>query len=163
MNIVHKLGVAIQHYRRLGDDIAVAKLNQAVDAHKQRSKLRQGARQKSQAKLRTFMGVGLTWDEDHEKWAFPRKRRGTRCNWNPTGRQALYLLADQFNRRPSTVWGKRLRQNKATYRVIHPEPIKENGKSRYSNGHIHKMAIWKTLGEFVNALYFEWSELENAR
>ncbi|HUD20793.1 MAG TPA: hypothetical protein VMQ44_01850, partial [Candidatus Saccharimonadales bacterium] len=131
MTIVEKLGVAIRRHRRLGHDEATGQLRLAIEAHKERSKLRYKARQRSQAKLRAFMGVHLVWDEDHQKWAFPRKRRGFRCNWSPTGRQAMYLVGDQFNRRPGTQWGDKLRANKANYRVIHPEPIVEDGKKRY--------------------------------
>lgn len=36
------------------------------------------------------------------------------------------------------------------------------GTQRYYDGHIHKMAIWKTLREFVHFLYGAWTELEKA-
>lgn len=34
------------------------------------------------------------------------------------------------------------------------------GKRKHFKGHLHKMAIWKTLTEFVEHLYDEWSRLE---
>lgn len=36
------------------------------------------------------------------------------------------------------------------------------GTQRYYDGHIHRMAIWKTLREFVHFLYEAWTELEKA-
>lgn len=94
---------------------------------------------------------------------FPRRRRKTKNdetnpnNWNPGLRQAFYLLGDQFNRRPNSPWGQRLREVKAEYRQKHPEVTTVDGKQRYTKGHIHKMAIWKTLGEFAVWLYAEWT------
>lgn len=34
------------------------------------------------------------------------------------------------------------------------------GKRKHFKGHLHKMAIWKTLTEFVEHLYDEWTRLE---
>jgi hypothetical protein len=90
-----------------------------------------------------------------------RRRSGQLCNWNPTARQALYLLAEQFNRRPNTYWGKKLLENKASLRDVHPEKVtNEAGKLRYNDGHIHKMALWKTLRQFMRVVYREWKLLE---
>lgn len=36
------------------------------------------------------------------------------------------------------------------------------GTQRFYDGHIHRMAIWKTLREFVHFLYGAWTELEKA-
>ena len=91
-----------------------------------------------------------------------RRRSGQLSNWQPKARQALYLLADQFNRRPDSYWGQKLRANKAAYRLKYPEAVKnEAGKLRYNDGHIHKMALWKTLRQFTRWLYREWTRLEN--
>jgi hypothetical protein len=91
-----------------------------------------------------------------------RRRTGQLSNWQPKARQALYLLADQFNRRPGSYWGQKLIENKKAYRLKHPEAVKnEAGKLRYNDGHIHKMALWKTLRQFTRWLYREWTRLEN--
>ncbi len=125
-----------------------------------RRKLRRKAKSRSAANLKKYMGVHVLPDG-----TFPRRKRGVVANWHGDARQALYLAADQFNRRPDSVWGKELRAAKARLRVIHPEPIMvENGGGkkvkRYTDGHIHKMAIWRTLSRFVERLYVEWSALE---
>lgn len=137
--------------------------------------------------------------EKIEKGLFPRQRRGMRTSWNRGGRQTLYTLADQLNRRPESEWGKRLIANKAYYRAKHPHTVlieysgtaetgrtfelipgafekkgtkylllidgvqtEVRGKQRYYDGHIHRMAIWKTLHEFTHWLYGAWTEFEQA-
>jgi len=106
--------------------------------------------------LKAFCGVHVQSDG-----RFPRKRSGSVANWNPRARQALYLLADQFNRRPDSDWGLKLRDYKVKLREKHPEVEEVNGKKRYTDGHIHKMAIWRTLTKFVEWLWREWTRLEN--
>ena len=92
---------------------------------------------------------------------FARRRGGSVSNWHPDARQALYLLGDQFNRQSNrTRWGAMLLDYKAKFRAKHPqETDPETGKSRYSDGHIHKMAMWRTLTKFVEWLADQWSEL----
>lgn len=112
----------------------------------------------SPAKLKKFLGAHVM-----EDGTFVRRRHGQVANWHPDARQALYLLGDQFNKRPNSVWGKKLRANKVKLRTVHPEKIVgENGKSRYSDGHIHKMATWRTITQFVEWLWQEWTEFEKA-
>ncbi|MFA6405615.1 MAG: transposase [Candidatus Paceibacterota bacterium] len=145
----------------------------------------------TKAKLRAFCGVHLLGDG-----RFPRRRNNEVANWSKDCRQALYLLGDQFNRRPDSVWGKKLLEAKVKYRASHPYPVlvtndqgnfelhegffKKNsngtynvigrggsheglkGTIRYTNGHIHKMATWYTLGKFVELLFRDWWKLEGA-
>lgn len=106
--------------------------------------------------LVAFCGVHVLTDG-----AFVRRRKGQTCNWHPDARQALYLLGDQMVRRKESVWGQKLLDNKAKFRERHPEPIRTSeGKLRYNNGHIHKMAIWRTITQFVKWLHAEWWKLE---
>lgn len=116
------------------------------------------------AKLKAFLGVhvlasGKYADVPVEK-SFPRQRGGMVANWHPDGRQALYLLADQFNRRPNSEWGQVLLRYKAHFRSQYPEALEQNGKKRYTDGHIHKMALWRTLTKFVERLFTKWWKLE---
>lgn len=153
------------------DPEGAAALGEAVRCHQERSRLRRKARQRGIAKLAAFCGVhvlrgGKYQDVPPEK-SFPRRRGGALANWNTLARQALYLLGDQFNRRPDSPWGQRLIAAKARLRAIHPEPVvvKKNGPDdkgtkRYTDGHIHKMAIWRTLTRFVSWLFREWRRLE---
>jgi hypothetical protein len=108
------------------------------------------------AKLKAFCSVHVLHDGK-----FARRRKGQVSNWHPDARQALFLLGDQFNRRPDSVWGKKLREYKTKLRDKHPEVVVgEDGKKRYTNGHIHKMAMWRTLTKFVEWLFREWWRLE---
>lgn len=110
----------------------------------------------SPAKLKKFLGVHVMSDG-----TFVRRRKGQVANWHPDGRQALYLLGDQFNRRPDSVWGQKLREYKVKLRQKYPEKVvDEEGKSKYSDGHIHRMATWRTLTKFVEWLWDEWTEFE---
>jgi transposase len=90
-----------------------------------------------------------------------RQRRGQVSNWNRSSRQSLFLLGDQFNRRPESEWGKKLLANKQALRERHPEVVtNDQGKKRYNDGHIHKLAVWMTLRQFLKFLHREWWKLE---
>lgn len=110
----------------------------------------------SKAQLKAFCGVHVLPDG-----RFPRRRAGSVANWHPAARQALYLLGEQFNRRPGSVWGQRLRAYKTTLREKHPEVVVDDvGKKKYTPGHIHNMAIWRTLNKFVETLWTDWTNME---
>lgn len=143
-------------------------------------------------KFKAFCGLHILGDG-----SFPRKRRGERCNWNPSARQSFFLLGDMFNKFADGFWGKRLRKNKVMYRVTHPNPVlryevggevkryelasetfihdkktgkytftidgkelKVSGKQDYTKAHIHKMAVWRTVSEFAEWLYWKWRGME---
>lgn len=145
------------------------------------------------AKLKAYCGVHVL-----EDGRFPRKRGGEVANWQPALRQALFLLGEQFNRRPDSVWGTKLKGYKVKLRGAHPHPVlvakdaagerhfelapgtfehdkktgeyiftvdnrsvRVRGTQRYGDGHIHKMAIWRTLTKFVEWIFREWWALEN--
>lgn len=120
--------------------------------------------------LKKFCGVHVMDDG-----SFVRRRHGQVANWHSEARQALFLLGDQFNRRPNSVWGLKLRENKANLRLAHPEVLcKQCNKPKseckipghtsvYSDGHIHKMAIWRTITQFVVWLHREWWKIEGGQ
>jgi hypothetical protein len=120
------------------------------------------------AKLKAFCSVHVLGDG-----RFARKRSGEVANWHPEARQALYLLTDQFNRRPNSVWGQKLLEYKARLRAAHPDVLcqqcggkwddcqhQKSHKRKYSDGHIHQMALWRTATKFVEWLFREWWKLE---
>jgi len=122
------------------------------------------------AKMKAFLGVHLT-----PEGRFVRRRAGVVANWHPDGRQALYLLGDQLNRRPQSEWGQKLIAYKAKFRAKHLlvectcglpwdqclNQCREGHRRRYTDGHIHKMATWRTLTKFTEWLWREWTKLEN--
>jgi len=127
------------------------------------------------AKLIAYFGV------DPRDGKFRRRRSGELANWHNAGRQALFLLADQFNRRPETHWGKVLLHYKAEFRLRHPEIIcrtckdkigkeikwddcqQKGHKRAYNDGHILRMAQWRTVTKFLEWLWGAWTRLENQR
>ncbi|MEK7185630.1 MAG: transposase [Patescibacteria group bacterium] len=112
----------------------------------------------TKAKLKAFCGTHVLPDG-----RFPRRRAGSVANWHPDARQALYLLGVQFSKRPSSYWGQVLRRYKASLRDKHPGEVVVEGRKLYTKGHIHNMATWSTLGKFVEALWTDWTNMENGR
>ncbi|OGY31269.1 MAG: hypothetical protein A2805_01225 [Candidatus Andersenbacteria bacterium RIFCSPHIGHO2_01_FULL_46_36] len=176
-----------------GKPMEVQLLTEAIACHHERHLLRVKAMQKGMGKFKKFCGVHCT-----AEGKFPRRRAGEVANWNPNVRQALYLLGDQFNRRPGSHWGKELLKWKGILRekhsnvecstcgvpwdqckkqgvaIVGPLPtelaelglpadvgvLKGRHSKRYTDGHIHKMAIWRTLSKFVEHLFKVWSRIE---
>lgn len=121
----------------------------------------------TKGKLTKFCGAHV-----QEDGIFPRQRSGQGANWHGDARQALYLIGDQFNRRPNSVWGLKLREYKEHFRRVHPEVLcktcgckfddctVKGHKRSYNDGHIHKMATWRTITKFVEWLWKAWWEIE---
>lgn len=106
------------------------------------------------------------------KGEFQRKRRDVPMSWRPEIRQALFLLADQFNRRPESEWGAKFVAEKERLRLMHPEVLeveeyytdkkgvsKTRKVKKYTPGHIHNMARWHVLGKFAEDVYHKWKGL----
>lgn len=111
----------------------------------------------TEAKLMAYLGVHV------RDGKFPRKCRGEVANWHNEGRQAFYLLSEQWNRRQGSYWGQYLLRMKANLRQRHPDVVVENGKKRYTNGHIHKMALWRTMTRCCRHIFRELLKLERER
>lgn len=117
------------------------------------------------AKLKAYLGAhvmkgGRFGDLPLGK-QFPRRRFGEVANWQADGRQALFLLTDQFNRRPKSPWGIKLREIKARLRAKHPEPVQmEFGRKLYTDGHILRMARQIAANKFVVWLWKNWTRWE---
>lgn len=128
-------------------------------------KRRRAASAKSGSKLKAYLGVhvlnGGKYADTPSDEQFPRKRAGMVANWQKEARQALYLLGDQFVKRPDSEWGTKLNAYKAALRSRHPEVVVVDGKKRFTPGHTHRMAIWRTLTRFVERLYRQWAALES--
>ena len=112
---------------------------------------------RTRGKLRAFTGVGCTADGQ-----FRRRKKGEIANWNTGVRHGLFNLWDQMNRRPESPWGIRFLEEKRRLRGLHPVPVEENGKTRWSDGHVHRCARWYVLGYFVDHLFDAWWELERS-
>jgi len=110
------------------------------------------------SQLKKYLGVHVLPDG-----RFPRKRVGEIANWHDDARKGLYLLADQFNKRPESEWGIKFRHAKELVKQSHPEPVPgENGVLKWTPIHIHRTAKWRTLGWFVEHVHKEWKRLARA-
>ncbi len=111
------------------------------------------------SQLKKYLGVHVLPDG-----RFPRKRVGEIANWHDDARKGLYLLADQFNKRPESEWGIKFRHAKELIKKSHPEPVPdEKGVMKWTPIHIHRTAGWRTLGWFVEHVHKEWTKLAEAR
>ncbi len=109
--------------------------------------------------LKAYLGVHVLSDG-----RFPRKRVGQIANWHNEARTGLWLLAKQFNYRPESEWGVKLREAKELVRREHPEPMRgESGAMKWTPIHIQRTASWRVLGWFVEHVHKEWSALATAR
>lgn len=174
-----RLRLVADWQRQHGKTVQAEYLDRAIACHRARGKLRRNAESLTLAKLRAFCGVHVLQGGRHGETPtnkqFPRRRVGQKCNWNPAVRQALFLLGEQFNRRPNSHWGQYLRQMKEALRERHPveekvEVEERTGdrkvkvkRKRYTKGHIHKMAMWRTLNRFVTWLGKRWLQYEDGR
>jgi hypothetical protein len=127
---------------------------------------------RGKAAFKQMLGAAPTADGQ-----FQRTRRGQNNNWNRESCAALYLLAEQFNRRPGSDWGVRLLQNKAyiaqrcARNGIPPEgtevEVTEKGKTikrkRWYPGHRHRWALWRTITKFTVYVFTTWKRLERER
>ena len=158
--------IAVRKYKLEHDKLDEAStLQLALMKMQERKGLWLRANSRSLNKFKAYCGLHLVRNpktgEGDPAFLFPRRRHGVVCNWNPMARQAAYLMMDQANKRPDTEWGQRLRDNKVRLRVVHPEPIKvkkadDKVVTRFSNGHIHKMGIWRTATRWAEEIFKEW-------
>lgn len=162
VNYYRELQLVRSWKRRNGKEDEAAYLDTAIQAHRERARLRRLALEAGMNKFKAYAGIQVV------NGRLKRRRRGQVANWNNEARQAYFLIADQFNRQgEKTHWGLRLRHHKAEYRKKHPEPeiyLNDKGqeRKRYTNGHIHKMAIWKTISDFAESLFERWVKIEKA-
>jgi len=123
---------------------------------------------KTAAKLVKYLGAHVLPDG-----TFPRRRIGQTSNWDPDGRQEVWNIGGQFLRQinSDTKWGNYLKKMKIALRAKHPDivevvVINKDGKKakvkRYTNGHIQKMATWRTLTRFTESLWTELWKLEKS-
>lgn len=106
---------------------------------------------------------------------FARRRAGHVSNWHPDARQAAWKLGSlQFVRQGDrTSWGQMYRGYIVKFRATHPEVLcgtcgvpwercsEQSGSHtrKYSDGHIQRMAMWRTVTKFIEWLYDQWADL----
>lgn len=89
-----------------------------------------------------------------------RCQRGITSPYNRRLKSICYLIVDQFIRHRTPYYYDLYCDYKEQQRREHPEPIKENGKWKFNDGHLHNRAIRYTAKRFLSHLYVKWCEAE---
>lgn len=85
-----------------------------------------------------------------------RNQPGEKAHKNGRLRAVCYLISDQFVKQQTPMYVDIYYSEKARLRELHPEP---EGK-QYTDGHIHNMAMRKTVKIFMQHLWIVWREAE---
>lgn len=148
----------LAYYLEQGLTERVKQMDEVIRLADEIQKLNRRGQYLSANNLKKYCGVHVM-----EDGTFPRRRHGQVASWQPDCRQALYLLfgpEGQAVRRVDSESGLARKHNKELDRLKHPEVEAVDGKKRFTNGHIHKRATWRTASQFVEVLYKRWSRWE---
>lgn len=102
------------------------------------------------SKLWRFAGLAV-FDGKAEK-----NQPGEKAHKNGRLRSVCYLISEQFIKQQTPMYSDIYYQEKARLRELHPEKV---GKD-YTDGHIHNMAMRKTVKIFLQHLWIIWRETE---
>lgn len=90
------------------------------------------------------------------KWVLPTRRvmgkLGRPANWRDEARKALYLFADQANKRPDSEWGQKRKAFKMAYADRHPDK---------SKGQVHGASGWRMASRLIEKLFDVWIRYED--
>lgn len=86
--------------------------------------------------------------------------KGEKSHYNRRLKSIVYLIGDQFIRQQAPVYVDIYYEWKTKYRERYPEPIKENGRQKYTDGHIDAMARRKMMKIFLQHVWLIWRETE---
>lgn len=119
--------------------------------------------------LAQFDDVGK-FDTPSKFWSFAgwacrdgqidRCKKGEKSPYNRRLKSICWLIVDQFIKQQTPVYVDIYYAEKEQQRRKHPEPIKENGKWKFNDGHLHNRAIRYTAKRFLSHLYVKWREAE---
>jgi hypothetical protein len=80
--------------------------------------------------------------------------------YNARLKSICYLIADQFIKQQTPGYVDIYYAEKERQRRLHPEKIKDNGKWKFNDGHLHHRAMRKTIKIFLQHLWLKWREFE---
>lgn len=89
-----------------------------------------------------------------------RYREGETGVYNRRLKSVCYLIIEQFIKQRTPVYSDIYYDEKERQRCLHPEPIRENGKWKFNDGHLHRRAMRYTAKRFLSHLYVKWHEAE---
>lgn len=85
------------------------------------------------------------------KWVLP---------YNKALKSALFIVGDQFIKQQTPYYAELYYAEKQRQRTLYPEPVKVNGRTMYTDMHIHRRAMRKMIKEFLKNLWVEWRQAE---
>jgi hypothetical protein len=88
------------------------------------------------------------------------RKAGEKSHYNSRLKSELYLVTEQFIRHQTPVFVDLYYEEKVKLREKHPIAIGENGRRRYSDMHIHLMAMRKVSKLLLALLWVQWRKLE---
>jgi hypothetical protein len=106
------------------------------------------------AKLWRFAGYGVI-DGKAEK-----NQMGEKSHFNRNLKSICFCIADQFIRQQTPGYSDIYYAEKARLRIQHPEPVKEDNKNLYTDGHIHNRAWRKMIKQFLADFWLQWRVME---
>ena len=89
-----------------------------------------------------------------------RCKKGEKSPYNRRLKSICWLIVEQFIKQQTPIYVDIYYAEKERQRRDHPESIKENGKWKFNDGHLHHRAMRKTAKIFLQHLWAKWREAE---
>ena len=88
------------------------------------------------------------------------RESGSSTHYNRVLKSTCYLICTSFIKQQTPGYSDIYYAEKLRLRDLYPEKIIVDGKTKYNDGHIHAMAMRKTIKVFLQHLWVTWRELE---
>jgi len=89
-----------------------------------------------------------------------KNKRGEQSHYNGQLKGVCWNIGEQFIRHQAPGYVDAYYAEKARLREMYPEKIEIDGKSRYTDLHIHRMACRKMIKQFLKDLWIQWRQSE---
>jgi len=93
-----------------------------------------------------------------------RNKQGEQSHYNRRLKSECFLVGEQFIKHQTPVYADIYYGEKARIRELHPEPEpapKSAWKQKYTDQHVHRMAMRKSIKIFLCHFWLEWRTLED--
>lgn len=106
------------------------------------------------SKLWRFSGYAV-FDGKAERSSEKEKR-----HYNGRLKSTVWLIVDEFAKHHVSPWDDLYQEHQVRLRMLHPDKVKIDGKTRYNDSHIRKMARRRVAKEFLKQLWLVWRAQE---
>jgi len=90
-----------------------------------------------------------------------RCQKGEKSPYNRRLKSICWQIVDQFVKQRTVLYRDLYDEEKARQKRLHPEKIKENGRWKYNDGHLHHRAMRKVAKIFLQHVWVMWRESED--